>query len=67
MKADGVGADDTVGISARPIPQEPMVHQTLHTTIHSLILHQYLIVNLGMSENFGDVDVDHLTFPNHML
>ncbi|KAF6762241.1 glucosidase [Ephemerocybe angulata] len=36
-----------VEISARPIPQEPM----------------YIIVNLGMSKNFGDIDFEHLTFP----
>lgn len=23
-------------------------------------------MNLGMSENFGTVDLEHLTFPNHM-
>lgn len=27
---------------------------------------QYIIVNLGMSENFGTVDFDHLTFPTAM-
>lgn len=27
---------------------------------------QYLIVNLGMSRNFGYVDLDHLTFPTTM-
>ena len=27
---------------------------------------QYLIMNLGMSENFGFVDVDHLPFPSTM-
>jgi len=26
-------------------------------------LPQYLIINLGMSENFGDVDLEHLGFP----
>ncbi|KAF8897828.1 glycoside hydrolase family 16 protein [Infundibulicybe gibba] len=26
----------------------------------------YLIVNLGMSKNFGEVDFNHLTFPNHL-
>ncbi|KAF5393140.1 hypothetical protein D9757_001304 [Collybiopsis confluens] len=50
IEAAGLGADTTVEISARPIPQEPM----------------YLIVNLGMSTNFGTVDLDHLTFPNHL-
>ena len=27
---------------------------------------QYLIVNFGMSENFGPVDLEHLLFPAHM-
>ena len=27
---------------------------------------QYLIMNLGMSENFGVVDLEHLTFPTTM-
>ena len=27
---------------------------------------QYILVNLGMSENFGAVDLDHLPFPVHM-
>ena len=31
-----------------------------------LIMRQYLIANLGMSRNFGFVDVDHLTFPATM-
>lgn len=28
---------------------------------------QYIIANLGMSSNFGFVDVEHLTFPSSML
>lgn len=27
---------------------------------------QYIILNLGMSKNFGDVDLEHLTFPTTM-
>lgn len=27
---------------------------------------QYMIINLGMSKNFGVVDFEHLTFPNHL-
>ena len=27
---------------------------------------QYIIMNLGMSYNFGPVDLDHLPFPVHM-
>lgn len=42
-----MAADSRVEISARPVPQEPM----------------YIIANLGMSTNFGQVDLDHLTFP----
>jgi beta-glucan synthesis-associated protein KRE6 len=45
-----MGADTSTEIEARPVPQEPM----------------YLIINLGMSENFATVDFEHLTFPNHL-
>lgn len=31
---------------------------------HSML--QYMIINLGMSKNFGDVDFPHLTFPQTM-
>lgn len=51
LNAAGVGADSDTEISARPIPGEPM----------------YILANLGMSTNFGDVDLDHLTFPAIML
>ncbi|KIK62288.1 glycoside hydrolase family 16 protein [Collybiopsis luxurians FD-317 M1] len=50
LNVAGMGADTVTEISARPIAQEPM----------------YLIINLGMSENFGTVDFEHLTFPNHL-
>ncbi|KAJ3875507.1 glycoside hydrolase family 16 protein [Lentinula edodes] len=50
LNVAGMGADTATEISARPVPQEPM----------------YLIINLGMSENFGTVDLEHLTFPNHL-
>ncbi|KDR85358.1 hypothetical protein GALMADRAFT_218450 [Galerina marginata CBS 339.88] len=50
LNAPGMGSDNTVNISARAVPQEPM----------------YLIMNLGMSENFGTVDFEHLTFPATM-
>ncbi|KAH6915106.1 glucosidase [Coprinopsis sp. MPI-PUGE-AT-0042] len=50
LNAAGVGANPAVEISARPIPQEPM----------------YIIINLGMSQNFGDVDFTHLIFPQTM-
>ncbi|EIW64498.1 glycoside hydrolase family 16 protein [Trametes versicolor FP-101664 SS1] len=47
LHQSGMAADPVVEISERPVPQEPM----------------YLIMNLGMSRNFGFVDLDHLTFP----
>ncbi|EGO27663.1 glycoside hydrolase family 16 protein [Serpula lacrymans var. lacrymans S7.9] len=50
LNAAGLGADSTVQISARPVPQEPM----------------YILMNLGMSTNFGTVDLAHLPFPVHM-
>ncbi|KAK0469296.1 glycoside hydrolase family 16 protein [Desarmillaria tabescens] len=51
INAAGVGADTDTEISARPVPKEPM----------------YILANLGMSTNFGDVDLEHLTFPAIML
>ncbi|KAL1680245.1 glycoside hydrolase family 16 protein [Schizophyllum commune] len=50
IKSAGMAADSKVEIGGRPIPQEPM----------------YLIVNLGISPNFGYIDFDHLTFPTTM-
>ncbi|EJC99060.1 beta-glucan synthesis-associated protein [Fomitiporia mediterranea MF3/22] len=50
LNAAGMGPDDLVQISARPVPQEPM----------------YVILNLGISEQFGFVDFEHLTFPTSM-
>ncbi|CCM05196.1 uncharacterized protein FIBRA_07405 [Fibroporia radiculosa] len=43
----GMGADNYTQIQARPVPQEPM----------------YLIMNLGISLNFGPVDFAGLIFP----
>ncbi|KAJ7621167.1 glycoside hydrolase family 16 protein [Roridomyces roridus] len=45
--ASGMAADPRVEIGSRPVPQEPM----------------YILANLGMSQNFGGVDIEHLTFP----
>ncbi|TFK99147.1 beta-glucan synthesis-associated protein SKN1 [Pterulicium gracile] len=50
LRGAGLGADAATNISARPIPMEPM----------------YLILNLGMSYNFGAVDLPLLVFPMHM-
>ena len=50
LKQPGFAADNRVEIGPRPVPQEPM----------------YIIANLGMSLNFGHVDLDHLTFPTQM-
>ncbi|KAJ7740934.1 glycoside hydrolase family 16 protein [Mycena maculata] len=47
IKAAGLAADPQTEIAARPVPQEPM----------------YILANLGMSTNFGEVDLAHLTFP----
>ncbi|KAI0041791.1 glycoside hydrolase family 16 protein [Auriscalpium vulgare] len=46
----GMQADSQVEIDQRPIPQEPL----------------YIIANLGISQQFGFVDFDHLTFPATM-
>ncbi|KAJ7768363.1 glycoside hydrolase family 16 protein [Mycena metata] len=47
IHAAGLGPDPQTEIAARPVPQEPM----------------YILANLGMSGNFGNVDIPHLTFP----
>ncbi|KAG8950626.1 hypothetical protein FRC04_007250 [Tulasnella sp. 424] len=49
-KVTGLGPDNLTEIGQRIIPEEPL----------------YLIINLGMSENFGDVDLANLIFPTHM-
>ncbi|KAK2461638.1 hypothetical protein APHAL10511_006101 [Amanita phalloides] len=50
LLSSGMGPNPVSQISARPIPQEPM----------------YIIMNLGISPNFGAVDFQHLTFPTTM-
>jgi beta-glucanase (GH16 family) len=50
VHAHALSADPRTMIKDRPIPQEPL----------------YVIFNLGMSDSFGKVDYDHLTFPNTM-
>jgi len=50
INSGGVAADTRVEIAARPVPQEPM----------------YILANLGMSTNFGTVDLEHLSFPTSM-
>ncbi|KAF8893334.1 glycoside hydrolase family 16 protein [Infundibulicybe gibba] len=51
LRGVGMGPDTAVEIGTRPVPQEPM----------------YIILNLGISTNFGFVDFDNLPFPAHML
>ncbi|CUA76626.1 Beta-glucan synthesis-associated protein SKN1 [Saccharomyces cerevisiae S288c] [Rhizoctonia solani] len=51
VKAAGLGPDPLTEIGPRPIPPEPM----------------YILLNLGMSYNFGAIDLEHLGFPVHML
>ncbi|KAJ7647328.1 beta-glucan synthesis-associated [Roridomyces roridus] len=50
IRSGGLAANPLTNISARPIPQEPM----------------YIIANLGMSFNFGNVELNQLTFPSSM-
>jgi len=47
LQSSAMVADTVVEISARPISQEPM----------------YIIMNLGMSYNFGTPDFAHLVWP----
>lgn len=50
ITAAAMGPNAETQISARPVPQEPM----------------YLIANLGMSYNFGPIDLAHIPFPVHL-
>ncbi|KAG8827745.1 beta-glucan synthesis-associated protein [Serendipita sp. 401] len=50
LGAGGMGANPLTEIAARPVPKEPM----------------YIILNLGLSENFGEVDFENLVFPTKM-
>ncbi len=71
LNAAGVGADSDTEISARPVPGETHGLWASFTRLSYVSLHvldvQYILANLGMSTNFGDVDLDHLTFPAIML
>ncbi|KAG8727867.1 hypothetical protein FRC11_012281, partial [Ceratobasidium sp. 423] len=51
VKAAGLGPDPLMQIGPRPIPVEPM----------------YILLNLGMSYNFGGIDLENLVFPTYML
>ncbi|KAF8708027.1 Beta-glucan synthesis-associated protein (SKN1), partial [Rhizoctonia solani] len=51
VKAAGLGPDSAMQIGPRPVPPEPM----------------YILLNLGMSYNFGPIDLEHLVFPAYML
>ncbi|KAF9007051.1 glycoside hydrolase family 16 protein [Cyathus striatus] len=48
--ASALGGDTETNIQGRPISQEPM----------------YIIVNLGISHSFGDIDFENLIFPATM-
>ena len=51
VKAAASGPDPITEIGQRPIPEEPM----------------YILINQGISKNFGDIDWDELIFPSIML
>ena len=62
-----MGPDPLVGISARPVPREPMVCSIrMKQCMIAECQIQYIIINLGISESFGTVDLEHLPFPVHM-
>ncbi|KAI0700709.1 glycoside hydrolase family 16 protein [Cytidiella melzeri] len=50
LMVQGVGADEETMIGPRSVSQEPM----------------YIIANLGMSHNFGTIDLAHIPFPVHL-
>ena len=70
MNAAGTAADPRVNIGPRPVPQEPMVRLILFTqrriSTRADADCQYMILNLGISPNFGFIDFEHLTFPTIM-
>lgn len=68
-KAGGFAADPRVNISARPIPQEPMVRALTLTkgSAGANNLSQYIIMNFAMSTNFATVEEALLPFPSTML
>ena len=68
LNVAGMAADTAVEIAARPVPQEPMVCSSNASSIliSDPTTLQYIIANLGMSTNFGTVDLKHLPFPATM-
>lgn len=51
LGAGGLGDNPISQVSARPVPKEPL----------------YIIINLGLSENFGDIDFPNIQWPVNML
>lgn len=70
LNAAGLAADESVQISNRIVSPEPMVSMPspilLSISYSANMRLQYIIMNLGMSRNFGTVDLAHLPFPVHM-
>jgi beta-glucan synthesis-associated protein KRE6 len=65
VNAGATAADPVTELGARPVPQEPMVRTSAFDPIEARLKcnEKYILANLGMSTNFGPVDLDHLTFP----
>ncbi|OBZ76649.1 Beta-glucan synthesis-associated protein KRE6 [Grifola frondosa] len=68
VECRGMAADALVDISARPVPQEPMVRRMSHhapssSSTHPAAVHHH---EPRMSYNFGQVDLAHIPFPVHM-
>jgi hypothetical protein len=58
-----MGANSATQISARPVPQEPMVRVPFYSYPGRVLMErtQYILMNLGMSTNFGKVDLQHVS------
>ncbi|CEL61387.1 Beta-glucan synthesis-associated protein KRE6 OS=Saccharomyces cerevisiae (strain ATCC 204508 / S288c) GN=KRE6 PE=1 SV=2 [Rhizoctonia solani AG-1 IB] len=68
IKAAGLGPDPAMQIGPRPVPLEPMVrHRDATDSALVLNVHQYILLNLGLSHSFGSVDFERLVFPAYML
>jgi hypothetical protein len=62
-----MAADSVVEVNARPVPQEPMVRPFPPALLSfSDLAPKYIIVNVGISPQFGRVDTAHLVFPSIM-
>jgi beta-glucanase (GH16 family) len=67
LHQSAIGPNKNVEIGSRLIAEEPMaLVRTAHTLNNCPRLTPPQIFNLGMSNNFENVDFSHMTFPNYL-